>query len=248
MSKIITSLDSTKKASGVIPTKIVKLANKIFVRIYVSTSVLKRTSFQMNWKQQTLHLYLKKGSTKQENYRPVSVLPTLSKIIERVLFDQLSKFSNRFLSLLLCGFRKGYNTQYALVNLLQQWIKSLDEIDDEINDEIDGIVGTLFMNLSKAYSCVNYELIISKLAYKLNEGSLRLFQNYLSKWKQRVNIGSALSKWLEIIVGVPQGSILEPVLFNIFINDLLLLQKRRTFVISRTTPLYANVEKIFILF
>ena len=109
------------------------------------------------------------------------MLPTLSKIIERVLFDQLSKFSNRFLSLLLCGFRKGYNTQYALVNLLQQWIKSLDETDDEIDDEIDGIVGTLFMNLSKAYSCVNYELIISKLAYKLNEGSLRLFQNYLSK-------------------------------------------------------------------
>ena len=77
MSKIITSLDSTKKASGAIPTKIVKLANKIFVRIYVSTSVSKRTSFQMNWKQQTLHLYLKKRSTKQRKLQTCKCAPDI---------------------------------------------------------------------------------------------------------------------------------------------------------------------------
>ena len=105
-------------------------------------------------------------------------------------------------------FRKGYSTQYALVNLLRKWKISLDEPD--------GIVGTLLMDLSKAYDCVNHELIIANLAaYGLNEVSLRLIQNYLSKRKQRVKIGFSLSEWPEIILGVLQGSILGPILFNI---------------------------------
>ena len=101
----------------------------------------------------------------------------------------------------MSGFRKEYSTQYALVNLLQKWKKSLGEPD--------GIVATLLMDLSKAYDCVNHELIITKLAaYGLNKGILRLIQNYLSKRKQRVKIGSSLTEWLEIVLGVPQGSIL----------------------------------------
>ena len=99
------------------------------------------------------------------------------------------------------------------------------------------------MDLSKA--CVDHELIIVKLVtYGLNESSLRVIQSYLSKRKQRVKIGSSLSKWLDIILGVPQESILWPILFNIFINDLLLFIKETEFVISRTTPLYTNVEMI----
>ena len=83
------------------------------------------------------------------------------------------------------------------------------------------------MDLSKAYEykydCVNHELIIAKLAaYGLNDGSLRLIQKYLLKRKQRVKTGSSLSKWLEIILGVPQGLIFGPILFTIFIKDLLL--------------------------
>ena len=91
-------------------------------------------------------------------------------------------------------------------------------------DEPDAVVGTFLMDLCKTHGCINHELSIAKLAaYGLNEGSPRLIQNCLSKRKQRVKIGSSLSKWLEIILGVPQGSIRRPLLFNI--NALLLFIK-----------------------
>ena len=79
------------------------------------------------------------------------------------------------------------------------------------------------MDFSEAYEIVNHELIIGNLeTYGLNEGSLRLILNYLSKRKQRLKIGFSLSKWLEIILSVIQGSKLGTILFKILINDLLL--------------------------
>ena len=144
------------------------------------------------------------------------------KIFKKSPFSKNGKedFQKRRFSknLLLCGFRKEYSNQYALVNLLQKWKKGLDEPG--------GIVGTLLMNLSKAYDCVNHELIIAKLAaYGLNESNLRLIQNYLSKRKQRVKIGSSLTEWLEVIIGVSEGSIFGSILINILINDLHLFIK-----------------------
>ena len=96
---------------------------------------------------------------------------------------------------LLCGFRKGYGTQEY---------------------------GTLLMDLSKAYDCVNHKLVIAKLAADgLKESSLGLIQNYLLRRRQRVKIDSFLSGWLDIVLGVPEGSTLRPILLIIFINDLL---------------------------
>ena len=157
-------------------------------------------------------LFKKDDNTNNENYRHISILPTISKIFERLMFHQITPYVSNILSPYLCGFRKGYNTQHALLRLI-----------DKINKGIDKNlkIGIFMMDLSKAFDCNPHELLIAKLhAYNFEKPSLKLIFSYLKGRHQRVKINSACSSWKEIINGGPQGSVLGPLLFNIFINDI----------------------------
>ena len=157
-----------------------------------------------------------KGGDKTDpsNYRPISILPTISKIFEKHVNQHLMGFLNKYKIIHenQSGFRQKHSCQTALVKLVDQWLSCIDKGD---------IIGTIFIDFRKAFDLVDHSILIDKLAlYRLSPVTLKWFQSYLSSRKQSIACESGLTEFSNVLSGVLQGSILGPTLFLLFINDL----------------------------
>ena len=200
-----------------IPPKIIKdnhdiFSQKLLVDFHMA---IKFGIFPTNLKYADVSPVFKKGDRLDKaNYRPVSILSALSKIFERLIFSQVNNFMDPKLSIYQCGFRKGTNAQNCILLMLEKWKKCLDG---------KGKTGALLTDLSKDFDCLDHGLLIAKLdAYGFGCNALKLIYSYLTGRLQRVRINSTYSPWNEILYGVPQGSILGPLLFSIYLADLFL--------------------------
>lgn len=238
-SKVIKALEALKpdKSPGIdgmhprflreLRYELVKPLNMIFNKSITEKKV------PNEWKEARISAIYKKGKKSMaSNYRPVSLTSVICKLMERLVRDHIIEHfqKNKFFTEKQYGFITGRSTSIQLIRVLEEWTEAVDKGQG---------VDCVYMDFQKAFDTVPHKRLLSKLeAYNLGEEMISWIRDYLSGRKQQVSINGANSKWHEVTSGIPQGSVIGPILFVIYINDL-------PDIVNSTVYLFADDTKIF---
>ena len=205
------------KATGAdgIPMKAIKIGiDQLLIPLTKLTNRLMVLGFPSELKAVVLPIYKKGLKSEPSNYRPISILPCISKVAERIIADQLSQYleSSGQMTHVQHGFRRYHSTNTGLLHLTELIREKLDQGKG---------VGLVALDLSKAFDTIDHNILITKMAkFGLGTSAINFFINYLSDRTFIVKTPEDTSKVHRIKAGMPQGSILGPLLFNMYVNDL----------------------------
>lgn len=200
-----------------IPVKMLKLAPLVFANqvVLLFNLCIEQGRYPILLKTAKIQPIFKNGKRDAiENHRPISILPVLDKIFEKLLFSRIYSFVTKY-SLLAhnqYGFRKGLSTSHATLKLLEDVLPAFSR---------NSFSASIFIDFKKAFDTVNHEILLQKMNKMGFRGVTNdLLRSFLSGRKQYVVFNSAASVSLPVTVGVPQGSCLGPLLYNLYVNDL----------------------------
>jgi hypothetical protein len=215
-----------KELSDIIDIPVCKVFNKSF-----ESGVLPE-----EWKEGQILAIFKKGDKKSpSNYRPVSLTSVLCKTMEKLVRGRIVEHMNKFdlFSDRQFGFIGGRSTTLQLLQVLDHWTAILDE---------GGVIDAVYMDFMKAFDKVPHRRLISKLkSYGMSEKTTDWITDFLSSRRQRVCVNGQFSKWHTVTSGIPQGSVLGPILFVCFINDLPCCVLSDIFLFADDTKLYRKI-------